>query len=143
MYTIPLVPEVCMGEKSTPYNRLGIFSIEKKKTVSCRQKLSDNVKVKTGKIYLIVLCERNNFSQHLQKQSCFCARDSLSYFMEETSQVSDSRVARNGLLQRWTLGNTFPRKKTEVFQVILQYWWAKMRQNYVLQSHSLTFFVML
>jgi len=63
--------------------------------------------------------------------------------MEEASGVPDSCVATISLSQRWTLGNTGPSKKPEVFQVILQDWWAKSRQNDVLESHSLTFFVIL
>lgn len=49
MYTIPLVPEVCMGEKSTPYNRLSIFSIEKKNLLVADRNYQIMLKLKQAK----------------------------------------------------------------------------------------------
>lgn len=84
-----------------------------------------------------------DFSWNIYESSLALAQEMLVPFHGGGRRGSCRPCGHQRSATEVALGNIFPRKKTEVFQVILQNWWAKMRQKYVLQRHNLTFFVML
>lgn len=83
MYTFLWFPK-CIWVRNPACTTVQVSSLQRN-NVSCRQKLSDNVKTQTEELYLI-LPHEGNLTLASMYESCFCARCGLSHVLEEASE---------------------------------------------------------